>query len=148
MNTDKQTFSVSFLVLSVFICVYLWPYAFYDVRVLLSARVLVCNALGAAALLAQPADAIFRNGKIVTVDPEFRVTDSLAIRGDRIVAVGARAEVAKLAGPGTREVDLKGKTVLPGLTDSHVHAAEAALYEFDHAVADMETIADVLAYIR
>jgi predicted amidohydrolase YtcJ len=111
-------------------------------------RALLPVILGAAALYAQPADLIFRNGKIVTVDPQFRVTDSLAIRGDRILAVGARSEIAKFAGPATRGIDLKGKTVLPGLIDSHVHAAEAALYEFDHPVPDMETVADVLSYIR
>ncbi len=57
-------------------------------------------------------------------------------------------EVAKLAGPNTRLVDLKGKTVLPGLIDSHVHSAAAAMYEFDHPIPDMESVADVLKYIR
>jgi hypothetical protein len=103
---------------------------------------------GVGALLAQPADVILHNGKIVTVDQQFRIADSMAIRGDRIVAAGSRTEIARLGGPGTRQIDLQGKTVLPGLIDSHVHAAESALYEFDHPVPDMETIADVLRYIR
>ncbi len=97
---------------------------------------------------AQSADLILSNGKIVTVDPKSRVVDSLALRGDRIVGAGSRTEIAHLAGPQTRHMDLQGKTVLPGLIDSHVHGAEAALYEFDHPVPDMETIADVLAYIK
>src|SRR5579872_6959926 len=92
----------------------------------------------AAAVYAQPAELILRHGKIVTVDPGFHIVDAIAIRGDRIVAVGSRDEVAKLAGPDTRQVDLKGRTVLPGLIDSHVHASEAAMYEFDHPVPDME----------
>jgi predicted amidohydrolase YtcJ len=104
--------------------------------------------LAAAALRGQPADLILSHGKIVTVDPQFRIADSIAIRGGRILAVGGRAEVARLAGPGTRQIDLRGKTVLPGLIDSHVHAAQAAMYEFDHPVPDMETIADVLRYIQ
>jgi predicted amidohydrolase YtcJ len=104
--------------------------------------------LGAAALRAQPADLILSHGKIVTVDAQFRIADSMAIRADRILAVGEPAEVARLAGPGTRRIDLRGKTVLPGLIDSHVHAAQAAMYEFDHPVPDMETIADVLRYIQ
>jgi len=104
--------------------------------------------LGAAALHAQTADMILHGGKIVTVDPRFRIVDAIAIRGDRILAAGSRAEIASLAGPGTRQIDLKGKTVLPGLIDSHVHAAEAAMYEFDHPVPDMETIGDVLNYIK
>jgi predicted amidohydrolase YtcJ len=104
--------------------------------------------LAAAVVDAQPADTIFQGGKIVTVDPQFRVADSLAIRGDRILGAGSRAEIARLAGPATRRIDLQGKTVLPGLIDSHVHAAEAALYEFDHPVPDMETVGDVLNYVK
>jgi len=105
-------------------------------------------SLGTAALCAQRADLILRNGNIVTVDRQSQIADSMAIRGDRILAVGSRSEIARLAGPGTRQIDLQGKTVLPGLIDSHVHAAQAAMYEFDHPVPDMETIADVLGYIR
>jgi len=97
---------------------------------------------------AQPADLILHHGKIVTVDPQFRIVDSIAIRGDRILSAGARAEIAKLAGPETRQIDLQGKTVLPGLMDSHSHASEAAMYEFDHPVPEMETINDVLSYIH
>lgn len=101
--------------------------------------------LGAAA---QPADLIFYHGKILTVDPQFRIVDSMAIRGDRIVSTGAREDTAKFAGRNTRRIDLKGKTVLPGLMDTHVHATDASMYEYDHPVPDMETIADVLRYIR
>ena len=112
-------------------------------RVLISAF-FICTATA----YAQPADLILHNGKVVTVDPQFHVVDSMAIRGDRIVATGSRDEVDKLAGPATRRIDLKGKTVLPGLMDSHSHALSAAMYEFDHPVPDMETIADVLKYIH
>ncbi len=96
----------------------------------------------------QVADLILYNGKIITVDPRFRIVDSIAIRGDRIAAIGARGEVASLAGPNTRQIDLKGKTGMPGLMDSHTHAFEAAIYEFDHPVPGMETIDDVLRYIK
>jgi predicted amidohydrolase YtcJ len=104
--------------------------------------------LCAASAYTQPADLILHHGKIVTVDPQFHIADAIAIRGDRIVAAGTRAEVAKLAGPNTRQIDMKGKTVLPGLMDSHSHAADASMYEFDHPVPDMETVADVLKYIH
>ena len=97
---------------------------------------------------AQPADLILHHGKIVTVDAQFHIADSVAIGGDRILAAGTREEVAKLAGPKTRQIDLHGKTVLPGLIDSHSHALDASLYEFDHPVPEMETIADVLRYIH
>jgi predicted amidohydrolase YtcJ len=97
---------------------------------------------------AQPPDLILYGGKIITVDPSFHIVDSIAIRGDRIAAVGSREAVAKLAGPATRRIDLKGRAVLPGLIDSHSHACSASMYEFDHPVPDMETIDDVLRYIR
>ena len=88
----------------------------------------------------EEATLILHHGKIVTVDPQFRVVDSIAIRGDRIVGIGAYEEIARLAGPGTRRIDLNGRTVLPGLIDSHGHAADAAVYEFDHPIPEMETI--------
>src|SRR5437667_9412580 len=72
----------------------------------------------------------------------------VANRGDRIVRVATRREVRRLAGPNAIQIDLRGKTVLPGLIDSHVHAADASMYEFDHPVPDMETIGDVLRYIK
>jgi predicted amidohydrolase YtcJ len=99
-------------------------------------------------LWAQNAEVLFYNGKIVTVDPQFRVANALAIRGERIVAVGDLKDVSRTADSHTRLVDLKGKMVLPGLMDSHVHASDAAMYEFDHPVPGMETIADVLRYIK
>jgi predicted amidohydrolase YtcJ len=94
------------------------------------------------------ADLILHNGKIVTVDPRFSISQAIAIREDRIAGVGSDEEMLALAGSDTKRVDLGGKTVLPGLIDSHVHSPAASMYEFDHPVPDMETIADVLAYIR
>jgi len=105
-------------------------------------------ALSVSVAYSRPADLILHNGKIVTVDPQFRMAESIAIRAGRIVAVGSQAETARLAGPATHQVDLKGKMGLPGLIDSHVHAAQAAMYEFDHPVPEMQTIRDVLEYIK
>jgi predicted amidohydrolase YtcJ len=91
---------------------------------------------------------IVHHGKILTADAQFRIAEALAVRGDRIVAVGENSHVLGLAGPKTQQIDLRGKTVLPGLIDSHVHPVDASLYEFDHPVPEMETVADVLRYIR
>jgi predicted amidohydrolase YtcJ len=106
--------------------------------------------LVSAVLLITPARAelVVHSGKIVTVDGKFRIAEALAIRGDRIVAVGSNAEVMAMAGPDAERVDLQGKTVLPGLIDSHAHPIIAALYDFDHPIPDMETIGDVLDYFR
>jgi predicted amidohydrolase YtcJ len=97
----------------------------------------------------QPAPShIFHHGKIVTVDSQFHIVEAMAIRDGRIVATGTNADIAKLAGSGTEQVDLDGKTVLPGLIDSHVHAPDASMYEFEQPVPDMQSIDDVLAYFR
>lgn len=95
-----------------------------------------------------PAELILYRGKIVTVDEDFSIAEAVAIRGDRILAVGTNEQILELANDDTDVVDLKGKTVLPGLIDSHVHATGASTYEFDHVVPDVETIADVLTYIQ
>jgi len=57
-------------------------------------------------------------------------------------------EIEALAGDDTEIVRLEGATVMPGLIDSHVHSTGAAVYEFDHEIPEMESIADVLAYIE
>jgi len=81
----------------------------------------------AAAAFAQSADTVLINGKIVTVDSQSSVREAIAIRGGRIQAVGTTADIRKLAGPSTRSIDLQGRTVIPGLIDSHLHAIRAAL---------------------
>ncbi len=83
---------------------------------------------GATAILRaqQPApDLVLSNGKIITVDERFAIAQAVAIRSDRIVAVGANQEMAQLAGPNTRRIDLKGRAVIPGLIDNHMHLLRA-----------------------
>jgi predicted amidohydrolase YtcJ len=110
--------------------------------------ILLALAVSSACHREPPPSHIFQNGKIVTVDPQFHIAEAMAIRDGRIVATGANAEIAKLAGSSTERIDLGGKTVLPGLIDSHVHAPSASMYEFEQTVPDMESIEDVLAYFR
>ena len=93
-------------------------------------------------------DAVFFGGHVVTVDAAFTVTEAFAVRGGKIVAVGSSREIRALARDGVTAVrDLGGRTVLPGLIDSHVHAPAAAVFEFDHEIPSMETIREVLDYI-
>jgi predicted amidohydrolase YtcJ len=82
----------------------------------------------ALALNAQqaPPDLILSNGKIVTVDQRFTITQAVAIRGDRVIATGSNQQIMRLAGPSTRRIDLSGKTVIPGLIDNHMHLLRAA----------------------
>ena len=91
---------------------------------LLASALLVAGATHARA---QAVDTILVNGKIVTADAQASVRGALAVRGGRIAALGTDADVRRLAGPATRVIDLQGRTVIPGLIDSHMHATRAAL---------------------
>jgi len=71
--------------------------------------------------LAQAPDRILYDGKILTVDEDFSIASAIAIRGDRIVAVGDTDTIRALADDATEETDLDGKTVIPGLIDNHLH---------------------------
>src|SRR3989475_10609642 len=90
----------------------------------------------------QEAATLLYHGKIVTVDPQFRIVDSMAIRGDRIVGIGGPQEVAKIGGPKGVPNDLPSKGVLPGPVDAPVHAAEAAMYEFESTVPPPDSLVD------
>lgn len=91
------------------------------------AAALVASVVSPAAWAA--ADTILVNGKIVTVDDRFTIAQAVAIKDGRIVAVGKTAEIVKLAGAGTKKIDLKGKTVIPGLIDNHSHWVRAAEHD-------------------
>ncbi|MBW2610155.1 MAG: amidohydrolase [Deltaproteobacteria bacterium] len=66
-------------------------------------------------------DTIVYNGKIVTVDNKFSIAEAVAIHDGKFLKVGSNAEVRALAGKGTKEIDLKGKMVVPGFIDTHPH---------------------------
>jgi predicted amidohydrolase YtcJ len=83
----------------------------------------VRSAPDSTAQSVQAPDTIYYNAKIVTVDDRFSYAQAVAITGDKFSAVGRNEEVRKLAGPKTAEIDLKGLTVTPGLTDNHLHNA-------------------------
>src|SRR6266446_1692264 len=94
------------------------------VRALLLA---VAGIAATASLPAQSADTILLNGKILTADAAFSTRQAVAIRDGKIAATGSTAEMQKLTGPKTHTIDLAGRTVIPGLIDSHMHAIRAAL---------------------
>lgn len=96
------------------------------IRWLLTAIVVATASAGTAS--AQQADTVLLNGKILTVDRTSSIREALAIRGGRIVAVGTTADIRRLAASTTRVIDLQGRTVVPGLIDSHMHAIRAAQF--------------------
>src|SRR5690606_2606098 len=94
-------------------------------RMRVLAAVLAALLLAGPAL-AQPADTVLLHGKVVTFDGA-PPAEALAIRGERMAALGASADMHALVGPSTRVIDLQGRTVIPGLIDSHIHAIRAGL---------------------
>src|SRR4029077_12661375 len=71
-----------------------------------------------------PADALYLNAYIYTVDAHERVAEALAVRDGRILYVGTSRAARALAGPSTRSFDLNGRMLMPGLVDGHMHPLE------------------------
>jgi predicted amidohydrolase YtcJ len=108
--------------------------------------------LGAAAALAfagpataagPKADRVFVNGIVWTGEEKPARAEALAIRNNTIVAVGRTADIQGLAGKGTDVVDLKGRFVVPGFTDAHVHLVEGSLALAEVDLDGAETLAEV-----
>jgi predicted amidohydrolase YtcJ len=70
---------------------------------------------------AAPATLVLRNGKVVTVDAAMPEAQAIAIRGDRIAAVGSNEAIQPYIGPSTQVIDLRGQLAVPGLIESHGH---------------------------
>jgi predicted amidohydrolase YtcJ len=118
-------------------------------RVLAAAFALGLVLAGATPIVAQPADTILTNGKVLTLDAQSSVVQALAIRDDKIVAAGASAEIAKHADGRTRVIDLGGRTVIPGLIDSHIHAIRAGLkFSTEASWIGATSIAEAMERIR
>jgi predicted amidohydrolase YtcJ len=117
-------------------------------KVFRTSAILVFSIFLAWRALAQDptADLILHHGKIVTVDDRFSIHEAIAVREGRIQRAGTEADLLALKGPLTEIVDLAGKTVIPGLIDSHSHPLAASLAEFDHEIPQMDSVQDVLDY--
>jgi len=88
-------------------------------------------------------DLILHNGKILTIDERFSIAQAVAVRGDRIAAVGSSAELCAKAGPHTRMIDLRGKTVMPGLIDGHAHLDREGLKNVFPSLGRVRGIGDI-----
>jgi len=98
---------------------------------------------------AQPEKAhVFYNGKVFTGEPTHPYAEAVAIRGNKIEAVGAKADVMKTAGPDAEKVDLQGKTLLPGLIDSHTHVMDSSTVFTGADVNDkVHTLDDLVEFV-
>ena len=114
-------------------------------------RAVVCVTLAllvdACAPRNGPADLVFVNGNIITVDSTDRIAQAVAVKDGRILAVGTTAAIDSLAGPSTERIDLGGLTMTPGLLDAHAHFAGGSvdrLYVLDLSYPKVSSIKDVL----
>ena len=91
------------------------------------------------------ADLILINGTVITVDPADRIAQGVAVAGGKIVAVGTNADIRALANSRTQTIDLHGRTVTPGLIDTHVHFSETAdLFSINLSDIAIKNIDDVV----
>ena len=108
---------------------------------------LIANGAAHAQVPAQAPDTILVNGKLVVYDGA--PAQALAVRNGKIAAIGNSSDIRALAGPATRVIDVGGRTVIPGLIDSHIHAIRAGLtYTTEVHWTGVRTLAEALARIR
>ena len=97
---------------------------------------------------AQEADLLLVNGNILTVDKNFSRATALAIKDGRVLAVGTQQQITRHRATGTRIVDLGGKTVLPGLIETHVHAIGAGLGALTSTYVELSSIPEIQQWLQ
>src|SRR5262245_14389832 len=122
-------------------------------KTLATGLLVLLSVLAAESSIAQqginaPPDAIFYNGKIIAVDSGFTIQQAFAVRGEQLVAVGTNAAIRALAGANTRLVDLRGSTVIPGLSDNHDHLYNSAKVMRGIDLVGATSTAEVLRRLR
>src|SRR5262249_36453898 len=103
----------------------------------------------ACALGAEPADLILTGGRIVTQDKGQPAASAAAIKDGKFVAVGSDDDVRKHRGDATKVIDVQGRTVIPGLIDSHLHATRGGrFYNLELRWDGVPTLAEALSMVR
>src|SRR4051794_25940561 len=119
-----------------------------------SAAILLVVLNGYVAKAADAPDTVYVNGKIITVNPENTVVEAIAIKDDKIQAVGRGEVLRATAGPSSRIIDLGGKTMIPGIIDPHSHfplSANTVLFQVDVSsplVGKIVSIDDIIAALK
>jgi len=112
---------------------------------------LLCIAFGYPSVShtqTEPADAVFKNGNIYTVNERQPQAQAIAVKAGKIVFVGSNADAKKYEGKDTRIVDLRGNTLLPGFTDSHYHLSGVGAREVNLNLEGIESLAGFLAKVK
>jgi predicted amidohydrolase YtcJ len=108
---------------------------------------------GATDVVAQETDLnspelVLINGKVLTMDGRSSVAEARAVRNGKIPAAGSNTWMKSLDGPGTRVIDVSGKTIVPGMIDTHAHFKAAGLSEYVVNMSRAKTVAEALEAIK
>jgi predicted amidohydrolase YtcJ len=95
-----------------------------------------------------PADLVFKNGNIYTVDDARPKAEAVAVKADRIIFVGSNGEAQKYVGRNTRVIDLGGRTMVPGMTDAHHHLSGVGFREMTLNLEGVNNLEDFLAKVK
>jgi predicted amidohydrolase YtcJ len=117
---------------------------------------LLAAAFGASAVMAPlmaraagpMAEAVYRNGRIYTLDPNSSIISAVAVMDGKFLAVGGEADVEPFIGPQTQVIDLGGKPVIPGLNDTHDHTMQAGEAAVRVKLDDVKSVAEALQRIK
>ena len=118
-------------------------------RTLLAPALLLIGALQAGLATAAEQEVLFYNGRVFTAEPEHPYAEAVAIRGERIVGVGALGDVARQVGPGAKRVDLGQRFLMPGMIDAHAHPIEGGLEQNQlRYSSDDGSVPNLVAYVQ
>src|SRR3989442_13320805 len=98
--------------------------------------------------MARDADLVLVDGKLFTAVPDRPWARALAVRDNRLIAVGTNTQVERCVGRATKRVDLRGRVVVPGFIDAHAHMADSAGERGWIRLAGTRTIEDAVARLR
>src|SRR3954451_7151671 len=110
-------------------------------------RVFATALLITSALFAQPADLVLRNGKIVTMNPAQATAQAIAVRGDRITALGTDQAAQRWIGPATKVIDLHGMLAIPGFIEGHGHFTGVGEFRMGLDLREARTWDDIVAQV-
>ncbi len=109
---------------------------------------LICAFAVGSAFAKEDADLVIQHAKVITVDKKFSTAQAVVVKGDKIIFVGKDKDAKKFIGDKTEVIDAGGKTVMPGLYDSHVHSYRASVSEMNNGSPFVRSIAEALAWIK
>jgi predicted amidohydrolase YtcJ len=108
----------------------------------------VWTTLAAVSSAQAPATLILHTGRIVTLNPRNEIAEAIAVRDGRLLAVGTTSDILKLKDAHTQVVDLGGRTVIPGLVESHSHPTSYGMHIFQPDLSKPTTLAGIVQLVE